>query len=213
MNLADSKVSNHLVPSHSTFCFASLNICELEGLQQAIGSATPEETRRKSGRTLVATGIPEKIQAIGDFAIFCRQARIAQQQMKVAKFIKKAMVISMEDQVSYCNRTIQVGPHVLVVACATLDASGESSKGRDCFLGIYRCGIFWLALLPPRGVCQPCERGHVSMQSALLRTLRVCRTKSVLSWVVEAPGEHDKIGNHSECALTSLRALTVFVPA
>lgn len=61
----------------------------------------------------------------------CRQGRIAQQQMKVAKFIKKAMVISMEDQVSYSNRTIQVGPHVLVVTCATLDASGESSKGRD----------------------------------------------------------------------------------
>lgn len=39
---------------------------------------------------------------------------------------KKAMVITMEDQVSYCNKTIQVGPHLLVVTTATMDTSGES---------------------------------------------------------------------------------------
>lgn len=42
----------------------------------------------------------------------------------LGKLLKKAMVISMEDQVAYCNRTIQVGPHLLVVTCATLDATG-----------------------------------------------------------------------------------------
>ncbi|CAN0298846.1 unnamed protein product, partial [Ascophyllum nodosum] len=33
------------------------------------------------------------------------------------------MVIDVADQVSYCNRTVQVGPHVLVVTCATLDST------------------------------------------------------------------------------------------
>lgn len=44
---------------------------------------------------------------------------------KLMKMIKKAMVISMEDQVTYCNRTVQVGPHLLVVTAATMDTSGE----------------------------------------------------------------------------------------
>lgn len=43
---------------------------------------------------------------------------------KLGKLLKKAMVISVEDQVTYCNRTVQVGPHVMVVECATLDVSG-----------------------------------------------------------------------------------------
>lgn len=51
--------------------------------------------------------------------------------MKLAKLLKKAMVISMEDQVSYCNKTIQVGPHVLVVTTATVDTSGESERERE----------------------------------------------------------------------------------
>lgn len=45
---------------------------------------------------------------------------------KLGKLLKKAMVISVEDQVTYCNRTVQVGPHVMVVECATLDVSGTS---------------------------------------------------------------------------------------
>ncbi|CAM9787703.1 unnamed protein product [Scytosiphon promiscuus] len=43
--------------------------------------------------------------------------------VKLGKLLKKAMVISMEDQISYCNKTIQVGPHVLVVTTATVDTS------------------------------------------------------------------------------------------
>lgn len=42
----------------------------------------------------------------------------------LAQMLKKAMVISMEDQVTYSNRTIQVGPHTIVVECATLDTTG-----------------------------------------------------------------------------------------
>lgn len=42
--------------------------------------------------------------------------------------LKKAMVISVEDQLEYCNRTVQVGPHVLIVTCATFDAQGEPHK-------------------------------------------------------------------------------------
>jgi len=45
---------------------------------------------------------------------------------KLGKLLKKAMVISMEDQISYCNKTIQVGPHVLVVTSATVDTTGET---------------------------------------------------------------------------------------
>lgn len=44
---------------------------------------------------------------------------------KLLKMFKKAMVISMEDQLTYCNRTVQVGPHLLVVTTATMDTSGE----------------------------------------------------------------------------------------
>lgn len=39
--------------------------------------------------------------------------------------LRKLMVIDASDQVSYCNRTVQVGSHVLVVTCATLDSTGE----------------------------------------------------------------------------------------
>ncbi|CAM9445538.1 unnamed protein product [Ectocarpus fasciculatus] len=42
---------------------------------------------------------------------------------KLGKLLRKAMVISMEDQISYCNKTIQVGPHVLVVTTATVDTT------------------------------------------------------------------------------------------
>lgn len=45
--------------------------------------------------------------------------------VKLGKLLRKAMVISVEDQISYCNKTIQVGPHVLVVTTATLDTTGE----------------------------------------------------------------------------------------
>lgn len=48
---------------------------------------------------------------------------------KLGKLLRKAMVISMEDQISYCNKTIQVGPHVLVVTTATVDTSGECTRG------------------------------------------------------------------------------------
>lgn len=43
---------------------------------------------------------------------------------KLGKLLKKAMVISMEDQIAYVNKTIQVGPHVLVVSSATIDTTG-----------------------------------------------------------------------------------------
>lgn len=49
---------------------------------------------------------------------------------KVWKMLKKAMIITMEDQISYCNRTIQVGPHLLVVTAATMDTSGECSDSQ-----------------------------------------------------------------------------------
>lgn len=47
---------------------------------------------------------------------------------KLAKLLKKAMVVSIEDQITYCHKTIQVGPHVLVVTTATVDTTG---KGRE----------------------------------------------------------------------------------
>ncbi|CAM9804838.1 unnamed protein product [Pylaiella littoralis] len=66
--------------------------------------------------------------------------------VKLAKLLKKAMVISMEDQVSYCNKTIQVGPHVLVVTTATVDTSVPRlrSKHREWTIAhgghtIWRC--------------------------------------------------------------------------
>ena len=49
---------------------------------------------------------------------------------KVWKMLKKAVIITMEDQISYCNRTIQVGPHLLVVTAATMDTSGECSDSQ-----------------------------------------------------------------------------------
>lgn len=48
---------------------------------------------------------------------------------KLGKLLKKAMVVSMEDQITYCNKTIQVGPHVLVVTTATVDTTGERARG------------------------------------------------------------------------------------
>lgn len=48
---------------------------------------------------------------------------------KLGNLLKKAMVVSMEDQITYCNKTIQVGPHVLVVTSATVDTTGESRRG------------------------------------------------------------------------------------
>lgn len=55
---------------------------------------------------------------------------------KLGKLLKKAMVVSMEDQITYCNKTVQVGPHVLVVTTATVDTTGERERrrGHDCQL-------------------------------------------------------------------------------
>lgn len=44
--------------------------------------------------------------------------------LKLGKLLKKAMVISVEDHVTYHNRTVQVGPHVLIMECASVDATG-----------------------------------------------------------------------------------------
>ena len=57
---------------------------------------------------------------------------------KLGKLLKKAMVISMEDQITYCNKTIQVGPHVLVVTTATVDTAGERQRSYDGRLGYVR---------------------------------------------------------------------------
>lgn len=54
-----------------------------------------------------------------------RRAALLRKEMGLGDKLRKLMVIDASDQVSYCNRTVQVGPHVLVVTCATLDSNGE----------------------------------------------------------------------------------------
>lgn len=44
--------------------------------------------------------------------------------LELGKLLKKAMVVSVEDQVTYHNRTVQVGPYVLIVECASVDVTG-----------------------------------------------------------------------------------------
>lgn len=58
---------------------------------------------------------------------------------KLARLLKKAMVVSMEDQISYCNKTIQVGPHVLVVTTATVDTTGERDDASSVPKSAQRC--------------------------------------------------------------------------
>lgn len=52
---------------------------------------------------------------------------------KLGKLLKKAMVVSIEDQITYCSKTIQVGPHVLVVTTAIVDnTGGRDGRSHDC---------------------------------------------------------------------------------
>lgn len=85
-----------------------------------MGCQRDKETLKAGGRRASTRQVSQSILALLITAI-----PAAPIMGKLGKLLKKAMVISMEDQISYCNKTIQVGPHVLVVTTATVDTSGE----------------------------------------------------------------------------------------
>lgn len=105
------------------------------------------------------------------------------------------MVISMEDQVTYCNRTVQVGPHLLVVTTATMDTSGEclvkkrdsepdrqagkqqtGGGGRPCYRYHTACSFF-VRIYSSRCWCWPVSDHHflVKNETGLSRRLDASR--------------------------------------
>lgn len=81
---------------------------------------------------------------------------------KLANLLRKAMVVSMEDQISYCNKTIQVGPHILVVTTATVDTTGERRR-KIVIAGVRKkCSETWDVQMYHRFVSFPAMVGiHV----------------------------------------------------